>query len=75
MHGVPGHLFFQMLRLPVTSSKIDKRDAHLFCISHSPSTSASNAEKRVVDHPVARSVSVVDRLSSVTPLFAGDNRC
>jgi hypothetical protein len=57
-----------MLGLPATSLKIDKRGLHLFCISRSHITSASDAEKRVVDH------AVVDRLSSVTPLFVDDNK-
>jgi hypothetical protein len=64
---VMGHFFFQMLGLPVTSSKIDKRDAHSFCNSYSPSISASNAEKRIVDYAVARSISVVYRLCSNNP--------
>jgi hypothetical protein len=71
---VTGHLFFRMLGLPATSLKIDKRGLHLFCISRSHITSASDAEKRVVDHAVARSISAVDQLSSITPLFVGDNK-
>jgi hypothetical protein len=63
-----------MLGLPATSLKIDKRGLHLFCISRSHITSASDAEKRVVDHAVARSISAVDRLPSITPLFVGDNK-
>jgi hypothetical protein len=45
------------------------RSTHPICTLRSPSTPASDAEKRVVDHAVARSVSAVDRLSSITPLF------
>jgi hypothetical protein len=51
------------------------QDAHPFCNSCSASTSACDAKKRVVDHAITRSVSAVDRLSSITPLFVGDNRC
>jgi hypothetical protein len=54
-----GYLAFQMLGLPVTPSKTSKRDANSFCNSLSPSTSTSDAEKCVVNHAVARSVSAV----------------
>jgi hypothetical protein len=64
---VAGQLSFRILGLPVTSSKTDKRNAHLLCNSYSLSTSASDTEKRVVDHAVARSVSAVHQLSSDTP--------
>jgi hypothetical protein len=64
---VTGRLFVRILGLPATSSKIDKRNAHLFCNSHSLSLLASDAEKRVVDYAVARSVSAVYYLSSDTP--------
>src|SRR5689334_20448361 len=48
---------------------MDRSSVHLFCSSCSSSASASDAERRVVDHAVARSVSAVHRLSSNTPLF------
>jgi hypothetical protein len=64
---VAGQLFFWILGWPVTSSKIDERNVHLLCNSYSLSTSASDAEKRVVDHAVARSVSAIHQLSSDTP--------
>jgi hypothetical protein len=56
---VTGQLFFRILGLPVTSSKTDKQDVHLFCNSYSLSIPASDAEKRVVDPAAARSVSAV----------------
>jgi hypothetical protein len=56
-----------MLGLPVMSSNIDKRDAHTLQNSRSPIMSASDAEMRVVDNAVARSVSAAYRLSSDTP--------
>jgi hypothetical protein len=72
---VTGRLFFWMLGLLASSYNIDSRDAHPFCNSRSASTSVSATKRQVVDHPVARSVSAVDRPSSITPLFVGDNRC
>ena len=65
--GVTGHLFFRMLGLHATSSDIDERDAHLFCNPQSPTTSASDAEKRAVDYAVARSVIAAHPISSDTP--------
>jgi hypothetical protein len=60
--GVMGHLF-----LPdtwIACNALKARYAFSFCSFHSPSTSASDAEKRVVvDHAVARSVSAVHRLA------------
>jgi hypothetical protein len=51
----------------------DTRSAHPFCSSRSSHTSASDGEKRVVDHAVARSVSAVCQLASDTPLFVRDS--
>ena len=62
-----------MLGLRVTYSKIDKHNAYLLYSSCSSSLSPSDAEKRVVDYAVARSVSAVYRLSSNTPLFVRDS--
>jgi hypothetical protein len=70
---VAGQLFFRILGLLVTSSKIDKRNAHLLCNSYSLRTSASDAEKRVVDHAVARSVSAFHQLYSDISLFMRDS--
>ena len=64
-----GHLFFRMLGLRVTYLEIDKRNAYLSYSSCSFSVLPSNAEKRVINYAVARSVSAVYRLSSNTPLF------
>ena len=63
-----------MFGLSATSSNIDKRNAHLFCNPHSPTTSASDAEKCVVDYAVARYVTAVYRLASDTPLFVRNSR-
>ena len=45
---------------------------HPFCSSYSSSASVSDAERRVIDYAVARSISGVYRLSSNTPLFVRD---
>jgi hypothetical protein len=58
-----------MFGLPARSSNIDKRDAHRFCNSQSPTTSASDAEKPIVDHAVVYFVIIVFQLASDTPLF------
>jgi hypothetical protein len=58
-HGVTGQVFFWKLGLCTTRLYTDKRSAQSFWSSHSSNTSASDAEKRVVDHAVARSVSAV----------------
>lgn len=54
-----GQLFVWILGLPVTSLKIGKRDAHLFCNSYSLSISASDAKKRIIDYAVACSIRAV----------------
>ena len=68
-----GHLLVRTLGLPVTFSNVGKQDARSFCNSYSLSTLASDAKNRVVDHAVARSINAGDGLSSVNPLFVGNN--
>lgn len=74
-HSVTGHLLARTLGLPVTFSNVDKKDAYLFCNCYSLSILASDAENRVINYAVARSISADDRLSFINPLLVGDNRC
>jgi hypothetical protein len=72
-HGVTGHFLFRILGLSLGFSSTNKCNAHLFCGSRSPSIVVSDAEKRVVNLAVARFISAVFRLSSVTPLSVCDS--
>ena len=52
---------------------VDKRNAHLLYSSRSPSTSVSDAEKRVVNCAVARSVNAVPDSPLIPPMFIRDD--
>jgi hypothetical protein len=50
-------------------------NVHLFCSSRSSSTLVSDAEQHAINRAVDHFVSVVFRLSSVTPLSVCDSIC
>jgi hypothetical protein len=73
---VTGYFFFQKLGLFAARLYTNKCIAHLFYSSWSSSTSASDAEKHIVDHAIALSVHAIDQISSNTPcLFATVYMC
>jgi hypothetical protein len=75
-HGVTGRFLFRTFGLLAAYLYANKRYAHLFCSSRSPNTEVSDAEKRVVNCAVARSVDAVPESPLIPPcLFAMVQLC
>lgn len=69
-NGTPFLWTREMILLPLP---IHRSTVHLFCNFRFPSTLASGAEKRIVDHAVTCAISPVNRLSSNTNLLVSDD--